>query len=376
MTDAGIITILITLQSNSAPMKEADNNDNHMLEPTSTPEATSLMPIENLIHVIRGQQVMLDRDLANLYGVETKVLNQAVKRNIDRFPDDFMFQLTRKELLDLHNDINLKSQIVTSSWGCTRKLPYAFTEQGVAMLSGVLKSKTAVEVNIKIMRAFIAMRSFLMNNAHVFQRLETIEHHQLLLQKHQSDTDRKIEEVLNRLDNKDAEPIEGFFFEGQIFDAYTLISDLVRKAKRRVILIDNYVDDRVLKTLDKRADNVKATIYTDPRKSHIRTDLERHNRQYPPIEVKQCTNVHDRFLIIDETIYLIGGSIKDLGKRIVAFCELSQDPQEILSKLRYPLLFPLTAQTLSRNAHIGIQIQNAPTISVWPGRSVGMRASG
>ena len=309
-------------------MKEDDNNDNYMLEPTSTPETTSLMPIENMIHVIRGQQVMLDRDLANLYGVETKRLNEQVKRNIERFLEDFMFQLTKEECL--------RSQIATLNEARGQHLkyyPYAFTEQGVAMLSGVLRSKTAIEVNIKIMRAFIAMRSFLINNAHVFQRLETIEHHQLLLQKHQSDTDRKIEEVLNRLDNKDEEPIEGFFFEGQIFDAYTLISDLVRKAKKRVILIDNYVDDRVLKTLDKRAENVKAMIYTDPSKSHIRTDLERHNRQYPPIEVKRCTNVHDRFHIIDDTIYLIGGSIKDLGKRIVAFCELSQDPQNILSHL-------------------------------------------
>ena len=313
-------------------MKEDDNN-NYRLEPTSTPEATSLMPIENLIHVVRGQQVMFDSDLAELYGVEKKRLNEQVKRNITRFPSDFMFQLTRKELFDLQNDINLKSQIATSSWGGSRKLPYVFTENGVAMLSSVLRSETAINVNIKIMRAFTAMRSFLLNNAHVFQRLETIEHHQLLLQKHQSDTDKKIEEVLDRLDNKDSEPIEGFFFEGQIFDAYTLISDLVRKAKKRVILIDNYVDDRVLKTLDKRADNVKATIYTDPRKSHIRTDLERRNRQYPPIEVKDCSNVHDRFLIIDDTIYLIGGSIKDLGKRIVAFCELSQDPQNILSHL-------------------------------------------
>ena len=240
-----------------------------------------------------------------------------------------MFRMTKDECL--------RSQIVTLNEGRGQHLkyyPFAFTEQGVAMLSGVLKSKTAIGVNIRIMRAFTAMRGFLMSNAQIFQRLETIEHHQLLLQKHQSETDRKIEEVLNRLDNREAEPIEGFFFDGQIFDAYTLISDLVRKAKTRIILIDNYVDDRVLKTLDKRADNVAATIYTNPRRSHIDTDLEQHNRQYPPIEVKDCTNVHDRFLIIDDTVYLIGGSIKDLGKRIVAFCQLSQDPQDILSKLR------------------------------------------
>ena len=320
--------------SNQFHMKEDDNNDNYTLEPTATPETSSLMPVENLIHVVRGQQVMLDRDLASLYNVERKRLNEQVKRNITRFPIDFMFQLTRKELTDLQSDTNLKSQIATSSWGGARKLPYAFTENGVAMLSSVLRSETAISVNIKIMRAFTAMRGILLNNAHIFQRLETIEHHQLLMQKHQSDTDKKIEEILNRLDNKESELIEGFFFEGQIFDAYTLISDLVRKAKNRIILIDNYVDDRVLKTLDKRLTNVKATIYTDPGKSHIRTDLERHNRQYAPIEVKRCTNVHDRFLIVDNTVYLIGGSIKDLGKKIVAFCQLSQDPQNILSQLR------------------------------------------
>lgn len=313
---------------------------------------SALMPIENLIHVIRGQQVMIDSDLARLYGVETRVLNQAVKRNIERFPKDFMFQLTKNEAQDLitqfatsssrlqnvtlNND--LKSQNVISSWGGnwggSRKLPYAFTENGVAMLSSVLRSKTAIEVNIRIMRAFTAMRSFLMNNAHMFKRLETIEHNYLLVNRHLSEHDRKFEEVLSRLDNKDAEPIEGFFFEGQIFDAYSLISDLIRKAIRRIILIDNYVDDRILKVLTKRGEGVSATIYTDPRHSQISNDLRRHNAQYPRIEVRHCTNVHDRFLIIDDTVYFIGGSIKDLGKKIVAFSQMHQNPEDILSKLR------------------------------------------
>lgn len=213
-------------------------------------------------------------------------------------------------------------------------MPFVFTEQGVAMLSGVLRSDTAIEVNIRIMRAFIAMRSFMISNAHVFQRLETIEHHQLLLQKHQSETDKKIEEVLTRLDNKESEPIEGFFFEGQIFDAYTLISDLIRKATTRIILIDNYVDDRILKILTKRKKGVSATIYTDPRHSQINNDLRRHNAQYPHIEVRSCTNVHDRFLIIDNTVYFIGGSIKDLGKKIVAFSQMQQNPNDILLRLR------------------------------------------
>ncbi|MCM1162726.1 MAG: ORF6N domain-containing protein [Muribaculaceae bacterium] len=288
-----------------------------------------MQPIENLIHIVREQQVMLDRDLSRLYGVETKVLNQAVKRNIERFPDDFMFQLTKEECL--------RSQFVTLNEARGKHLkyyPHAFTENGVAMLSSVLRSKTAIEVNIRIMRAFTAMRSFLQSNAHVFQRLETLEHNHLLLHQHISETDKKIDEVLTRLDSKESEPIEGFFYDGQIFDAYTLISDLVRKAKIRIVLIDNYVDDRILKVLDKRADGVRATIYTDPRHSHIENDLRRHNAQYPAIEVHNCSNVHDRFLIIDDTIYFIGGSIKDLGKKIVAFSQMQQNPEDILTKLK------------------------------------------
>lgn len=292
----------------------------------------TLLPIENLIHIIRGQQVMIDSDLARLYGVETKYLKRAVKANIKRFPPDFMFELDSSEFDSLrckNCTSNTKSQR-----GGIRYLPFAFTENGVGMLSSVLKSDTAIEVNIRIMRTFTAMRSFLTNNAHVFQRLETVEHHQLLLQEHLSEHDRKFEEVLSRLDDKDSEPIEGFFFEGQIFDAYSLISDLIRKATRRIILIDNYVDDRILKVLTKRGDGVAAIIYTDPRHSQISNDLRRHNAQYPRIEVRHCTNVHDRFLIIDDTVYFIGGSIKDLGKKIVAFSQMHQDPDSILTKLR------------------------------------------
>lgn len=202
------------------------------------------------------------------------------------------------------------------------------------MLSSVLRSKTAIEVNIRIMRAFTAMRSFLMSNAHMFKRLETIEHHQLLMQKHQTETDRKIEEVLTRLDDKESEPIEGILYDGQIFDAYSLISDLVRQADTRIILIDNFVDDRVLKTLDKRKEGVSATVFTNPRNSQINLDIRRHNAQYPEIILRYCTNVHDRFLIIDDAVYFIGGSIKDLGKKIVAFSKMHQNPEDILSKLR------------------------------------------
>ena len=315
-----------------------EENNNIALNPLSGNNNSGLMPVENLIHIIRGQQVMIDSDLARLYGVETKRLNEQVKRNIDRFPEDFMFQLTKSESEDLRSQIatlNSRSQIATLKQGHNIKYqPYAFTENGVAMLSSVLRSKTAIEVNIRIMRAFTAMRSFLMSNALIFQRLETVEHNYLLVNRHLSEHDRKFEEILSRLDAKEAEPIEGFFYEGQIFDAYTLISDLVRKADTRIILIDNYVDDRVLKTLDKRKDGVSATVFTNPRNSQINLDIRRHNAQYPAISLRHCTNVHDRFLIIDDTVYFIGGSIKDLGKKIVAFSQMHQSPDDILSKIR------------------------------------------
>lgn len=306
-----------------------ENDNNNTLKPVSDGESSPLLSIESLIHVVRGQQVMLDSDLARLYGVETKRLKEQVRRNIRRFPEDFMFELTKEECL--------RSQFATLNAGRGQHLkymPFAFTENGVAMLSSVLKSDTAIEVNIRIMRAFTAMRGFLMSNANLFQRLETIEHNYLLINRHLSEHDRKFEEVLSRLDDKDSEPIEGFFFEGQIFDAYSLISDLIRKATRRIVLIDNYVDDRILKVLTKRAEGVAATIYTDPRHSQISNDLRRHNAQYPHIEVRHCTNVHDRFLIIDDIVYFIGGSIKDLGKKIVAFSRMHQNPEDILSRLR------------------------------------------
>lgn len=311
---------------------EGSDNSNAMAEEA---KSSALKPIETLIHVIRGLQVMLDSDLARLYGVETRVLNQAVKRNIERFPNDFMFQLTKDESQNLMSGSKSQIVILKDKRGSNFKYqPYVFTENGVAMLSGVLRSEAAIEVNIRIMRAFTAMRNFMTSNAHVFQRLEAVEHHQLLLQRHQSETDMRIDEVLTRLESKEAEPIEGFFFDGQIFDAYALVSDLVRKALRRIVLIDNYVDDKVLRVLDKRGDDISATIYTDPRHSHISLDLSKHNAQYPHIEVRNCANVHDRFLIVDDAVYFIGGSIKDLGKKIVAFSRMSQNPDDIIANLR------------------------------------------
>lgn len=279
---------------------------------TNCDQLSETIDIQPMIKVIRGQQVMLDSDLSALYGVETRRLNEQVKRNIERFPDDFMFQL-RKEELD-----NLMSQNATSSWGGTRKLPYAFTEQGIAMLSSVLKSQTAVEVNIRIMRAFITMRRFIATNAQLFQRLETIEYHQLEMKQHQEVTDRRIDEVFKHLD-ADIPPMQGIFYDGQVFDAYRFVSDLIRKAKQSIVLIDNYVDDTVLTLLDKRSEGVSATIYMQRVSSQFQLDVDRHNSQYPLIEIKRFNKAHDRFLLIDNEVYHIGASIKDLGKKWFGF---------------------------------------------------------
>ena len=275
------------------------------------PEKIDIQP---LIRIIRGQHVMLDRDLAVLYRVETRVLNQAVKRNLERFPEDFMFQLTKEEF-----EI-WKSQFVTSKsilMGA-RKLPYAFTEQGIAMLSSVLKSQTAVDVNIRILRAFVSMRRFIATNSQLFQRLETIEYHQLEMKQHQEITDKRIDEVFKRLD-ANIPPVQGIFYDGQVFDAYRFVSDLMRKAKKSIVLIDNYVDDTVLTLLDKREVGVAATIYTQRISSQFQLDVDRHNIQYPHIEIKQFNKAHDRFLLIDDEVYHIGASIKDLGKKWFGF---------------------------------------------------------
>ena len=285
--------------------------------------------IETLIKVIRGQQVMLDKDLATLYGVEAKVLNQAVKRNVERFPDDFRFQLTKEECL--------RSQIVTlneKQGQHLKYMPYAFTEQGVAMLSSVLRSQTAIDVNIQIMRAFVSMRHFMVNNASVFSRLETIEYHQLEMQQHQQETDKRIDEVFRRLDEGNAKPKQGVFYNGQIYDAYTFVSDLIKSAKKRIILIDNYVDETVLTLLDKRENCVSAVIYTQQISRHFQLDIDRHNAQYAPIDVETFRLSHDRFLCIDDDVYHIGASIKDLGKKWFGFSKMEiLTPDELVERI-------------------------------------------
>ena len=201
------------------------------------------------------------------------------------------------------------------------------------MLSSVLRSQTAIEVNIQIMRAFTSMRHFFASNAQVFQRLEVIEHHQLELAAHQADTDHRIEEVFQLL-VFGQQPAQGIFFDGQIFDAYTFVSDLIRSAKKSIVLFDNYVDDTVLAMLDKRDKKVSATIYTQKVKQQLSLDLEKHNAQYQPIEVKQFDKIHDRFLCIDNTVYHIGASLKDLGKKWFAFSKMEMKTKELIKNMK------------------------------------------
>ena len=213
-------------------------------------------------------------------------------------------------------------------------MPYAFTEQGVAMLSSVLRSQTAIEVNIQIMRAFVSMRHFMVNNASVFSRLETIEYHQLEMQQHQQETDKRIDEVFRRLDESNAKPKQGVFYNGQIYDAYTFVSDLIKSANKCIILIDNYVDETVLTVLDKRGHDVSAVIYTQQISRQFQLDIDRHNAQYAPIDVETFRLSHDRFLCIDDDVYHIGASIKDLGKKWFGFSKMETlTPNELVERI-------------------------------------------
>lgn len=286
--------------------------------------------IRSKIHVIRGQQVMLDRDLAALYGVETKRLNEQVKRNIERFPEQFCFQLTRDELENLKIQNSVKSQIATSSdftnnmfagqEGGTRKLPFVFTEQGVAMLSAVLKSETAIKASIQIMTVFVEMRHFLSANAQLFQRLDFIEKHQIESDVHQKETDKKVDELFSLMDKYNIKETQGIFFQGQIFDAYAKFESFLAAAKKEIILIDNYVDLSILQRLAKKKKGVNVTIYTDPKTKLTTQDVQTFNAQYPTLTLNYTTKTHDRFLIIDNaTIYHIGASLKDLGKKCFGF---------------------------------------------------------
>ena len=281
---------------------------------------------------------MLDSDLAICYGVEVKRLNQQVKRNIDRFPEQFMFQLSQDECgllrsqnATLEKDGTTRSQIAAIETGRGKYreyFPYAFTEQGVAMLSAVLRSETAVKTSIQIINAFVAMRHFIASNALLFQRLDALEVRQF-------ETDRKMEHVLNALESGEIRPKQGIFFDGQIFDAHRFVSDLFRSADRSITIIDNYLDDTVLAHLAKRKKNVSVTLLTRNLPEALVLDVERFNRQYPKIAVRKFDTSHDRFIIIDdETVYHFGASLKDLGKRWFAFSKMDIGAADMLARLR------------------------------------------
>lgn len=279
-----------------------------------TEQDKSLLTIQNLIHTIRGKQVIIDRDLASLYNVETKRLNEQVKRNSERFPEDFMFQLSDEEFNDW------KSQFATSNTITMglRKRPFAFTECGIAMLSSVLHSNTAIQVNINIMRTFVALRQSIAANSNILYRLDSIEVRQMEIKSRQDKTDGLINEIFDSI-NKVKLPEQGIFYDGQVYEAYTFIADLIRSADTRIILIDNYIDDTVLTLMEKRKNDVSVSIYTNIITRNLQLDITRHDAQYPPISIQIYRNSHDRFLIIDNSVYHIGASIKDLGKKLFGF---------------------------------------------------------
>ena len=287
--------------------------------------------IKNRIFTIRGKQVMLDSDLAELYGYEVKKLNQQVKRNVERFPEDFMFQLNKDEVPD-----SLKSQIVTlNERGNKRglhlkKLPYAFTEQGIYMLSTVLRGELAVKQSIYIMRAFREMRHFIANNAALFDRISKVELTQLEFQKHTEERFDKIFEYIG--DQKETR--QKIFYDGQIYDAFSLLIELIQKAEQEIILIDGYVDVSTLNLLAKKNAGVSVTIYTFTKTKLTAQDVATFNSQYPQLEVKHTNIFHDRFLILDgKTVYHIGASLKDAGKKCFAVSEMKDAGRSLMKKL-------------------------------------------
>ena len=299
------------------------------IDPISTSALVETPNISGLIYTIRGQQVMLASDLAALYQVETRVLNQAVKRNQKRFPERFCFQLTREEAE------NLTSQLVMSSsgHGGRRVPPYAFTEQGIAMLSAVLRSDVAVEVSIRIMDAFVELRRFIASNAQLFERIERVELKQLTYQK---ETNEKLEQVFDFI-NAHAESSQKIFFNGQIYDAFSLLARLIEKATKDIILIDGYVDIGTLNLLAKKKNGVDVEIHTFSNTRLTEADVTKFNSQYPTLTVKYTNAFHDRFLILDQKeAYHIGASLKDAGKKCFAITLLQEEGllKELLGRLQ------------------------------------------
>ena len=293
-------------------------------------EIKEKLNIKDMIYVIRGRQVMLDSDLAKLYECKngTKTINQAVKRNIEKFPSDFYFQLTNEEYL------NLKSQLGTSSlnnYGGVRKMPYVFTEQGVAMLATIIKTSVATEISIKIMRAFVEMRRFIYNNRNMFTRVISMENNLQLLNEKQSENEEKFELIFTELGKKEFK--EQLFFDGQVYDAYSLLINIIREAKTKIIIIDNYLDKTILDVLTYKNDSIKVKLYVKDIKTKL--DIDKFNLQYSNTSIEIIKTFHDRFIIIDNKIlYHVGASLKDLGKKCFAISKMDKCYiKDILNKL-------------------------------------------
>jgi len=287
--------------------------------------------IENKIYTIRNMQVMLDEDLSVLYGVETRVFNQAIKRNIERFPEKFRFQLTQEEFENLRSQFvtsSLVSQNTTPKHGGRRYLPFVFTEQGVSMLSAVLRSKIAIEISIKIIESFVSMRKLISSNSLIFDRFERVEQRLSL-------HDDKFNAIFNAIEDKDTPQKQHLFYDGQIFDAYLFVSDIIKSAKKSIKLIDNYIDESTLVLFTKRDENIDMKIYTKTISKQLKLDLEKYNAQYQNIDIIKFNLSHDRFLIIDDQeLYHFGASIKDLGKKWFAVSKMDINTFDILEKLK------------------------------------------
>lgn len=293
--------------------------------------STNQDTIENKIYTIRNMQVMLDEDLSVLYGVETRVFNQAIKRNIERFPEKFRFQLTLEEFENLRSQFvtsSLVSQNTTPNHGGRRYLPFVFTEQGVSMLSAVLRSKIAIEISIKIIESFVSMRKLISSNSLIFDRFERVEQRLSL-------HDDKFNAIFDAIEEKDTPQKQHLFYDGQIFDAYLFVSDIIKSAKKSIKLIDNYIDESTLVLFTKRDENIDMKIYTKTISKQLKLDLEKHNAQYPNIDIIKFNLSHDRFLIIDDKeLYHFGASIKDLGKKWFAVSKMDINTFDILKKLK------------------------------------------
>ena len=302
----------------------ADRNTKDMLQQESKqlPDIEiSEVTIKKLIYMIRGQQVMLDSDLAMLYQVETGNLNKAMKRNLKRFPEEFCFQLTKEEYSNLIFQIGSSSLEKDNSYehGGRRKLPYVYTEQGIAMLSAVLRSDIAIKVSVRIMQIFVELRRYFVQGTFLIKKVNDLEINQIeeriWRKQHEENTEKRFEEVFDYI-AEHKESNQKIFFDGQIYDAFSLLVDLVSRAEKKLILVDNYVDVETLNILAKKKTGVEVAIYTSKKTKLSKVDIENFNKQYPTIKVKYTEAFHDRFLILDdEYAYHIGASIKDAGKK-------------------------------------------------------------